>query len=241
MESPKSWNSMSYFCSKNTFLHLKHYMQRIYQTLLSTTCVKIHQTSYVISETISHFSRHNSSLFFTSNITYFWKKYVDKKEPSKCKFSDFQLLPWKLTKFLISFFKPPASFSLNIASPSNVMTHSSSVIFQLNILSALVKFNKFLMSFMKPQIMMNNSSVCFSSNIIYVGQKEPIKGQILRLSSVISLKFFSWNIICFAQKEPIRVQFLRLSCACHQILHVKLEITSQFFFKLCITLQCQEG
>ena len=39
-------------------------MTKIYLTLLSTTCVKIHQITYVIFETISYFSRHNSSLFF---------------------------------------------------------------------------------------------------------------------------------------------------------------------------------
>ena len=35
MESPKSWNSMSYFFLKTTLLHLKHSLQ-IYLTLLST-------------------------------------------------------------------------------------------------------------------------------------------------------------------------------------------------------------
>ena len=63
VESPKSWNLMG-FCPKNTFLQLKDYIERIYLTLLSTTCVKIHQITYVIFETISHFSRHNSSVFF---------------------------------------------------------------------------------------------------------------------------------------------------------------------------------
>ena len=33
VESSKSWNLMD-FCPKNTFLHLKHYIQRIYLTLL---------------------------------------------------------------------------------------------------------------------------------------------------------------------------------------------------------------
>ena len=31
-------------------------------------------------------------------------------EPIKCKFSDFRLLAWNLTKFLLSFFKPRVSF-----------------------------------------------------------------------------------------------------------------------------------
>ena len=76
VESPKSWNSMGYICLKTTFLQLKHYIQKIYLTLLSTTCVKIHQILYVIFETISHFSRHNTRLYyFSSNVTYFWQKY----------------------------------------------------------------------------------------------------------------------------------------------------------------------
>ena len=62
VESPKSWNLMGYFCPKNTFFQLKHYIQRIY--LISP----------VIFETISHFSRHNSSVLFSSNITYFLQK-----------------------------------------------------------------------------------------------------------------------------------------------------------------------
>ena len=71
VESLKTWNSMSYFCPKITFLQLKHYIQWIFLTLLSTTFVKIHQTFYVIFRTISHFSQHNCSAFFSSNITYF--------------------------------------------------------------------------------------------------------------------------------------------------------------------------
>ena len=68
----------------------------------------------------------------------------------------------------------------------------------LRFLSVLMKFTKFLMSFMKPQffffskftsifsIMRHSSSVLFSPNIKYFGQKEPIKVQILRLWSVES-------------------------------------------------------
>ena len=74
VESPKSWNSMGYICPKNTFLQLKQ-IQRIYLTLLSTTCVKIHQIPYFIFETITYFSRQNSNVLFSSNIAYFWQKY----------------------------------------------------------------------------------------------------------------------------------------------------------------------
>ena len=63
VESSESWYLMGSFCPKNKFLQLKHILG-IYLTLLSTTCVKIHQITYVIFETTSHFSRHNPSLFF---------------------------------------------------------------------------------------------------------------------------------------------------------------------------------
>ena len=53
---------MGYFGPKNILFRLKH-TQRIYLTLLSTICVKIHQITYVIFETIRHFS-HFSSVFF---------------------------------------------------------------------------------------------------------------------------------------------------------------------------------
>ena len=50
------------------------YTEKIYVTSLSTTCVKIHQMTNVIFETISHFSWQNCSVFFSSNITYFLEK-----------------------------------------------------------------------------------------------------------------------------------------------------------------------
>ena len=58
VESSKSWNLMGYICPKNTFLQLKHYIQRIYFQLLAWKFTKL----IVIFETISHFSRHNSSV-----------------------------------------------------------------------------------------------------------------------------------------------------------------------------------
>ena len=37
-----------------------------------------------------------------------------KTSPSKCKFSDLRLRSWKLTKFLMSFFKPPVKDCINL-------------------------------------------------------------------------------------------------------------------------------
>ena len=69
---------MGHICPKNTFLQLKHYIQRIYVTLLSTTCVKIHQTP-------CHFLRHDfplPELKFTKFLMSFFKQKVSFS--SKC-------------------------------------------------------------------------------------------------------------------------------------------------------------
>ena len=121
VESQKIWNLTDYFSPKNTFLQLKYYVPMIYLTLLSATCVKIHQVSYVTFETISHFSRHNSSVFFLAQTLHTF----DKSSPSNCKLSDFPLLGLTLTKFLLSFF----SFSSIFGTFSSVMGGNSSVIF----------------------------------------------------------------------------------------------------------------
>ena len=69
--------------------------------------------------------RHNSSVLFHLNILHVLGKWIQ----SKCKFLDFQLLVWKLTKFLMSLFNPQVSFPLNIVTPFSVVTHNSSEIF----------------------------------------------------------------------------------------------------------------
>ena len=67
-------------------------------------------------------------------------------------------------------------------------------------------------------------------------------------TSMLSVKkdnsyvFFSLNIIVWTSKAH-RSDIFRLLSGCvkiHQIYHVINEITSQFFFKLCITLPCHE-
>ena len=86
----------------------------------------------------------------------------------------------------------------------------------LRFFSSLVKSTKLCMSFFKPQvilpskfalifsIMTHNPSVFFSSNIIYFGQKEPMKVQILTLLSVGSklakflMSFFKAEVSSFS-------------------------------------------
>ena len=118
VESPKSGNSMGYICPKNAFLQLKHYIQRIYLTLVSTTCVKIHQTPYVIFYDTTR-------LYMVAQILHTF----DKNIPSRCKFSDFPLPELKFIKFLMSFFKQQVSFSSKCGSIFSVMRDNSSTLF----------------------------------------------------------------------------------------------------------------
>ena len=94
----------------------------IYLTLHSTTCVKIHQTPYIIFETIIHF-------FTTQLVCIILAQTLHKNIPSKYKFSDFPLLKLKFIKFLMSFFKQKASLSSKFGSLFSVMRDNSSVLF----------------------------------------------------------------------------------------------------------------
>ena len=83
----------------------------------------------------------------------------------------------KIIKFLMSLFKPPLNFSLNIESPFSVMTHNSSIIFYLKHytlcskgahqsaifwdLSIESKFAKFLMSSFKAQVSSSSNFASF--------------------------------------------------------------------------------
>ena len=127
---------MGYFCPQNTFLQLEYYIPKTYQTLLSTTCVKTHQMTYVIFETIynSFFTIQFLCIFFAQTLHTFYKS-----SPSKCKFSDFPLLRLKFTKFLMSLFKQKVSFSSKFGFFFSVMRDSSSVIFQLKLYMLLTK------------------------------------------------------------------------------------------------------
>ena len=83
----------------------------------------------VYSNSASLFSimKDNSSVFCSSNLVYFGQK-----EPIEKKFSDFWVVRWKLTKFLMPYFKLQVSFSLNFVSLFSVMGDNSSVLFGWN-------------------------------------------------------------------------------------------------------------
>ena len=176
------------FCpKKNTFLQLKH-IQWIYLTLLSTTCVQIHQITYVIFEAISHFHNTTPLYLFSSNITF------HKSSPSKCKFSDFSTAQIKVHQiphviFQIKsqlFFKvwiffqfhERSFFCTSQAETLCAIGKSSTLKCKFPDLPLLaLKFTKFLMSFLEPRVSFSsnfaslfnvrrhNSSVLFVLNI----------------------------------------------------------------------------
>ena len=55
--------------------------------------------------------------------------YFGQKNPILVKFSNFSVVGWKFTKFLMSYLKPQSSFSLNFALLFSVMRGISSVLF----------------------------------------------------------------------------------------------------------------
>ena len=80
----------------------------------------------VYSTFISLFSvmKGNSSVFF-----YLKPLYSGQKEPVEVKFSDFWVVGWNFTKFLMSLLKLQVGFSLHFPSLFSIMRDNSSVLF----------------------------------------------------------------------------------------------------------------
>ena len=145
----------------------------------------------VIFETISHFSRHNSSEFFLAQTFHTFYK----SSPKNCKFSDFPLLALKFTKFLMSFLKRKVSFfskfgflfrilreffSAFLAETLHAIDKSSTLKCKFSVLPLLaLKFIKLLMSFLEPR-------VSFSSNFA------SLFSVMRHSSSVLLLLCFFW-------------------------------------------------
>ena len=96
------------------------------ESSLNSSCQFWNHKVKVYSNFASLFSvmKYNSFVFF-----YLKPLYFGQKEPVEVKFSDFWVVGWKFTKFLMSYLKPQVSFSLNFASLFSVMRDNSSVLF----------------------------------------------------------------------------------------------------------------
>ena len=181
---------IGYSFPKNTFLQFNHYIQKIYLTLLATTCVKIHQMTYVIFEIISHFSRHNSLAqtlhtfykncqpikaqffrFFTALIKVHQILHVIfQKESVFFQSLDLFSMPWQMT--LLYFFN--CNFICNWQKQHYIKVQ----IFR--VATTRIKFTKFLMPFLEPiaSYSSNFSSLfsvsTFSSKSLYALDKRSL-------------------------------------------------------------------
>ena len=152
-------------------------------TLLSSTCVKIHQITYFIFETISYFSQHNSSVFFSSNIIYFLQK-----KPIKGKI--FRLSAARVKVHLIPhvifqtkskfFFEVWIFFQCHVcgillysfAETLCAIHKSSTLKCKFSDLPLLaLKFTKFFMSFLEPRVKflrtLHHSSMSWDITLLY--------------------------------------------------------------------------
>ena len=106
VKSPKILNLIGYTFAKNKLFQLKH-IPRIYLTLRSTNCLKIHVILYVTFANMhkSFFTAQLFCNFLAQSLHIFYNS-----SPEKCKYLDFPLLTLKFTKFLMSFFKQKVNF-----------------------------------------------------------------------------------------------------------------------------------
>ena len=106
VKSPKILNLIGYTFAKNKLFQLKH-IPRIYLTLRSTNCLKIHVILYVTFANMhkSFFTAQLFCNFLAQSLHIFYNS-----SPEKCKYLDFPLLTLKFTKFLVSFFKQKVNF-----------------------------------------------------------------------------------------------------------------------------------
>ena len=85
-----------------------------------------------------------------------------------------------------------------------------------------------------------NSSCNFGSHRVRVSSNF---ASMFSLWKIALLYFFSLYLICFLQKYPIKIEIFKFSTARvknHQIPNLVVQIKSQLFFKVLITLQCNE-
>ena len=182
--------------------------------------------------------RYNSSVPFNLNLCI----NLYKKDPSKCKFSGFWLLAWKVTRFIRSFFLPRVSFPLKFESSFIVMTHKSYEMFYLKHYMILTERAH------QCTIFQTVSALLKIHPILYVIFATTMSGFIQSLrhclvsSKITPLYFLAQTLYNLDKNSPSNEVFELLSdwVKTHKIPYVIFETTIQFFFKLCHTLQCHE-
>ena len=161
-----------------------------------------------------------------------FKKYIPLSESSYTEDLSTLLSTTCSPNFLCHFWDHKLFFTTQFlcvfpAQTLNTLSKSSPSKFKFSDFPLLaLKFTKFLMSFFKQKV---NFSSKFGPLFSVIRNNYPVR--------------FSSNFICCYQKEPIKVQIFRLSTVLmkiNQIFYVTFKTTSQFSFKYCITLQCYD-
>ena len=136
----------------------------------------------------------------------------------------------------MSFFKPRVNFPLDFASPFSVMTQ-----FLWNFLAETKRTHQstVFQTFQCSNESSPNSSRYFWNHKVMVYSNFASVFSVMRDNSVFLLLK---PCIVWAKRAHWKEIFSLLSSwvKIHQIPHVRFETTSQFFFKLYITLQCYE-
>ena len=125
----KVWFSIYlFFIFLKLFCHFIFIFIKVQFLKLLSVLMKIHPIPHAIFETTrSGFIQilHHCSVPWNIDRLYFFRQ----KEPIEVKSSDFWVVGWRFTKFLMSYLKPKASFSSNFASLFSVTRDNSSVLY----------------------------------------------------------------------------------------------------------------
>ena len=171
-------------------------------------------------------TRHNCSILFNLKIDMLWTK----EAHQNANFQTFRLA-WKLTKFLMSFFKQRVSFPLKFVLPFSVMTHNYSKTFW--------RKHYMIWASRAHQRIIFQNFVCFNesspvSSYHFWNHKVRVYSNFASLFNVIkdnSSVIFRSNRICFGEKEPIEVKFSDFwlfGWKCRKFLMSRLELQVSF-------------
>ena len=126
-----SWHIITLkFASWNIVCFVQKELMNVQFLKLFSAVMKVHPIPHASFETTrSEFIQilHNCSVSWKITPLYFFSSNL--YTLNKKQFSDFWMVGWKFTKFLMSCLKLQVSFSLNFASLFSVMRDNSSVLF----------------------------------------------------------------------------------------------------------------
>ena len=100
-------------------------------------------------------------------------------------------------------------------------------------------FSKFLVPFLQQHIVLRSIFINFLVSF-FKQQVNPASNFASFFSVVTHNYFLALALTYFGQKEPIKVIILCPCMKIHQIPHIIFASSSRFFFKFCITVQCDD-